>query len=149
MSETRAFLVGFACGLLACGLYTIALFLPVYVVPDGSWPGWVVLIVGWAGVILLAKGQIGVIAWFANPVFAVALGLLVGRLYRAAAIVGGIAVVLALPCFLVWQLVRDEAGNTQPVLGYGAGLFLWLAAVAIVPAAAIALRRLTNAGRRP
>jgi hypothetical protein len=77
-------------------------------------------------------------SWFANVLlltWAISLG---ARRYRIAFVMSALAVPLALTSLTVTDFPTDMAGGKQ-VLGYGAGFFLWLAAMGLAVVSSIFL----------
>ena len=80
--------------------------------PEGARPltGWELLTTGWRA------AEAGIWAWFANPLFGLAVCLLLMRRAQAAGAVAGVALVLALSSLATGALA----------LVFGAGFYLWL-----------------------
>ena len=89
--------------------------------PEGARPltGWELLTTGWRG------AEAGIWAWFANPLFGLAVCLLLMRRAQAAGAVAGVALVLALSSLATGALAA-RAGYVVPALVFGAGFYLWL-----------------------
>jgi len=101
--------------------------------------GWVLLLWGPFGVLN------GVIAWYANLLLPVMLVLLLRRKYRLVVLCGVPCLALALSTLAMRQMVVTERPDYATVIGYGPGFYLWLASLAIPPAAALALPRRAGA----
>jgi hypothetical protein len=126
------------------GLFLVACLLPALVFSgaDEAWPGYGVLFVGWMGV---GAGQFG---WFANPVYGLALLLVMFRRYVAAAVVAAVAFVVALHTLslFVSEIPADEGGvATHHLVTLHAGFYVWMAALGAALAGSIVL---AVAGRR-
>lgn len=108
---------------VAAAVYGLALVLPAVTAPGAPvYSGFDMLLEGWRGV----RG--GVLAWFANPLFQVAVLLAIGDYRRSAGVLTGIACVLGLTSFAATPLARTS-GLAMPELDYAAGFYVWLAAL--------------------
>jgi hypothetical protein len=126
--------VGLTRGLVLAGtvLYVASLLLPAV---DG--PGFPAQ----SGRDMLAQGagawRDGVVAWYANPMLAIAIVLnWIGRcrLGLAAAV---LALALALSSYSA-AAVAGLAGRSVPAFSFGPGFYLWLAAMVVIAASAVA-----------
>jgi hypothetical protein len=118
----------------AVSLFVLSLFLPAI---DG--PGFPAL----TGMDVLSQGasgwRDGVVAWYANPVFAVAVvSCLLGR-YRFALIGAVAGTLLALSSFSAGT-VAQTFGRSVPAFSFAAGYYLWLLAfVDLILASAVGI----------
>ena len=81
----------------------------------------------------------GVFAWYANPLFLLAAGLVWFEFPRFATAAAVVALALGLSSFAA-ESTAANAGRTVPPFSFGLGFYLWLVALAIgVTAAAIGL----------
>ncbi len=120
----RALFAGIAAAWLA------SLALPAIHLPSGAaYDGAELLRRAWAA------PRAGVYAWYANPLFVAASVAAVLRWLRAAGVLSGVALVLALTSFAARPLAR-ASGVAVPDWSFGAGFYLWLAALAALCAAA-------------
>ena len=121
-------------------VYVIALIAPAINFEDTSkdpWPGMMAFIMGAFAVFE------GHFAWLANPIYGIALLLLLFRQWIAAALVAALAVAVALSSFAVLGETAplDEAGvNKAVVASLGPGFYAWLASMLTVAVGALALR---------
>lgn len=113
--------------------WVASLFLPGADVAGGpSVSGLEVLARGWRG------AESGVFAWYANPLFIVALALAAWRFDAAAGALACVACVLALTSFAAAETARG-AGVAVPPLSLAAGFYLWL--IALIALAAVSWLR--------
>lgn len=101
------------------------------------------LLIGWLGLFQLLDGQIDALGWLANPFFLMSTLLTLARSYRPALASAAVAVAFALTSFLIREMMVNEAGHTRPVVGYGAGFWLWQAAIGLcllAPAVLLAMQ---------
>ena len=89
--------------------------------PQGARPltGWELLTTGWRA------AEAGIWAWFANPLFGLAVCLLLMRRAQAAGAAAGMALVLALSSLATGALAV-RARYVIPALAFGSGFYLWL-----------------------
>jgi hypothetical protein len=81
----------------------------------------------------------GVVAWYANPVFAVALIAGFMGHFKSALVVASFGLLLALSSFSAGTMAGN-AGRSVPAFGFAVGFWLWLIAfVAVVGASAVGL----------
>lgn len=114
---------------LSLVLLAISLFGPTiaYGGEDISQPrGWWALLFGFFGI------TFGCFAWFASPLLLVATGFAEGGSPRGVLCCFAGASGLALSALWVTEVMRDEAGNMAPVVGFGWGYYVWVAS-AVVP----------------
>ena len=105
-----------------------SLFLPaVRVVGGPPIKGLELLLRGWQ-----AAGS-GVFAWYANPLFVLAMALAVAGWYAVAGSFASIALLLALTSFAAADVAR-AAGAPVPQLYFEPGFYLWLFASFALPA---------------
>ena len=112
--------------LVAVACYVASLFFPAFYVNDNFGPqsSFGVLLFGWLASLVLNPG------WFANPAFLLAVVLTARP--RKAAVLAGIALVLALS-FLVYRHVPvHEPSSAATVTAYGWGYALWVMSMAIL-----------------
>lgn len=119
--------------MLSCGCFLASLYLPCVYTGDSGPPfyGWTLLLMGPFGIFD------GVVAWYANPLLALILVLLLTERFRLAALCGVPCVLLALSTFAMREMAVTEQPRYEPVTGYGPGFFLWLASLAIPVACAL------------
>jgi hypothetical protein len=67
-----------------------------------------------------------VFAWYANPVFLLALACAGAGRARAAGVLAGVAVLLALTSLAVEELARDSGMGIAPV-SFEVGFYVWIA----------------------
>lgn len=103
-------------------LWVLSLALPAIAPSNGQvLTGLDALLRGWQA------AQAGVYSWYANPLFVLAsIASVLGR-FRTASVLGGVGLLLALTSFAASALARNR-GIPAPELGFGPGLYLWLAA---------------------
>ena len=112
-------------------LYGISLFCPVFTFQEGNsgfLPGFVCLAFG-----AFARQ----IAWYANPLYFVALIALGMKKRYITALFSCSALAIALATLSIKQIERNEAGDMTAVVGYGAGFYLWLSSMFVVLVAAV------------
>jgi len=118
--------------LLGLSLFLASLFLPAIV---GS--GFPAL----SGMDVLRQGasgwRDGVVAWYANPVLALALACSWARCYRAALVAAALGLALAVSSFTA-GMAAESAGRSVPAFAFGAGFYLWLGAFVAAAAAPLA-----------
>jgi hypothetical protein len=127
-------------GIVCWVLLALSAGSPAFHLEDGrgpnrqaTFPGWALLLFGWLGLVSMAKGDLGwgALGWCANLGFFLATVALMLRQYRIAIPAGAAAVAVALTSF---QLRGIHLGDLVPkgeIVGYGAGFFLWLAAMGL------------------
>lgn len=95
--------------------------------PEGieSLSGWALLKTGWRG------PSVGIWAWYANPLFLLALGASVTRRISAAAVAAGLALILGLTSFAVEEFAA-LAGIQTPVIFLQSGFFIWFTAILVL-----------------
>jgi hypothetical protein len=109
--------------LIAVGLYLISLCLPVFLFDaHPAVMGHTLLFWGWWGLLTLNP------AWLGNGLFVIALGFLWMKSYRLSWYIGGIGFLLGLTSFFVEEWWFNEGSGT-PIAAYGAGFYVWLAAL--------------------
>lgn len=92
------------------------------------------LAVGWSGIFA------GVVAWYANPLWLLALGLAFFRKPWPALIAGILALVIALTVFSVVgkELPNDEGGVTKTrIIAVLPGAYVWFASIGLSILAAV------------
>lgn len=108
-------------------VWALSLLFPAVQLQGGpTLHGWTLLMRGWQ-----AAGS-GILAWYANPLFLIALAAAVGGAPRAAGALSGAGLVLGLTSFAAGELA---AARGLPVTGlsFATGFYVWLAAqVALV-----------------
>jgi len=111
-------------GILATWL--VALLLPA-LEPEGatSLSGWALLKTGWRG------PGVGIWAWYANPLFLLALGASVTRRISAAAVAAGLALILGLTSFAVEEFTALAGIQTSAIV-LQSGFFIWFAAILVL-----------------
>jgi hypothetical protein len=103
--------------------WAVSLLLPALTVRGGpTLSGFDLLTQGWQGV------SRGVLAWYANPLFAVAVLAAAANRARAAGVAAGVAVVLALTSFAAEDMLGRQMPSV-PDLELRAGFFVWAAAL--------------------
>ena len=125
-----------ACASIA--LYLLSLALPAIeevelgVAPN---PGFAILATGWLGFMFLQMG------WFANVFWVLGLIFLVRRRWKAAAILGAIAVVVAADSFVLYEtgFPSDSGGSLEVALRYG--FYVWWASLWVLAVGAFLLWR--------
>jgi len=100
-----------------------ALLLPAISVPGMTLDGFDVLERGWEG------ATRAVLAWYANPLFVIAIVLGLQRHHRSAVFVAFAALALALSSFATNELAA-LTGRSVPDVTLLAGFYVWLAAYA-------------------
>lgn len=104
-----------------------ALFVPALRIVGGPPVGGLELLErGWQ-----AAGS-GVLAWYANPLFVIAMGLAAAGAYVAAGSLSSLGLVLALTSFSAVSIAR-AAGAPVPELYFEPGFYLWLLACFALP----------------
>ncbi|NOU49120.1 hypothetical protein HG263_00955 [Pseudoalteromonas sp. JBTF-M23] len=112
--------------IVSCALYLVSLCLPaLHFAEQASLAGYSLLLWGWWGVVTLDP------AWFANPLFIIALVHCYLKGYKRAAIYSGGALVLALSSFKAKQWFFNEGGGT-PITGLGVGFYIWIVAIIVL-----------------
>jgi hypothetical protein len=110
-----------AAGIVA--IWFASLALPAVGIRGGpTLTGLELLMQGWQG------ASRSVFAWYANPLFALALVLSLLRRRRAAGVVAGVCVVLALTSFAAEDLLRARM-QSVPDIALRSGFFLWAGAL--------------------
>lgn len=105
-----------------------SMFLPaIRIVGGPPIKGLELLLRGWQ-----ATGS-GVLAWYANPLFVLAMALAAAGWYAVAGSLAGVALVLALTSFAAAAVAR-AAGAPVPQLYFEPGFYLWLFACFALPA---------------
>lgn len=92
-------------------------------------PGGGLLFIGWMGIVA------GQFAWFANPIYALALLLIAFRKWVPATLTAAIALLVALDTLMMFvqEVPTDEAGvNSGRMSSLQIGFFLWIASIAAV-----------------
>ncbi len=110
-------------------LFLISLAGPTVAYGEGdmSQPrGWWALLFGFFGILF------GCFAWFANPLLELAMYFAVDGKPKGALCCFAGASGLTLSMLRVTEVMKDEAGNTAPVVGLGWGYYMWVAS-AVVP----------------
>jgi len=103
-------------------LWAASLALPAVRVAGGpDLDGFDILRQGWQG------ARAGVFAWYANPLFVVAVGMGLFAWQRCAGVIAGLALVLALTSFAASELAQGS-GIAATTLSFDFGFYLWLAA---------------------
>ncbi len=88
-----------------------------------TWSGWAVLLLGWLGFFL------GQFAWIANLLFAAVIILLVrGRPPLVWGLMMGVLTSLLAVHALNWTSVYQTGGGLAPIVSFGLGYYLWIAA---------------------
>jgi hypothetical protein len=77
------------------------------------------------------------LAWYANPLLAIAGCLMLGNQPRSSFAASLAALALACSAFAIAEIPRNEAGTMAQVIGYGAGFWLWLSSITTLAAAAV------------
>jgi hypothetical protein len=98
-----------------------------YIARDGldkADPAWGLLLIGWLGI-----GE--TFAWFANPMLLLTWILVWLRHGRFAIVTAFLASAFSLSFLLSKQILCDEGGGRSPIIGYGAGYWLWIASIAV------------------
>ncbi|MDR1959787.1 MAG: hypothetical protein LBQ54_12215 [Planctomycetaceae bacterium] len=100
-------------------LFLMSLTQPAFIVDGGMYIGFLLLLIGWLGVGLGAG-----ISWLANPLILVSW---------VTAGVPGLSFVLSLLAalfagsFLMFdEIIRDEGGGMEKIVGYSSGYWFWL-----------------------
>ncbi|MBN1238478.1 MAG: hypothetical protein JXB36_08240 [Gammaproteobacteria bacterium] len=103
--------------------WAASLPLPALAVRGGpTLTGWEMLLQGWQG-----AGR-GVYAWYANPLFAVAVVAAVANRPRAALVASGFSILLALTTFVA-EDVLHRSMERVPELTLLVGFYVWVAAL--------------------
>lgn len=111
---------------LVIALWAASLILPALRVGQGApFHGLDLLFKGWRGLLH------GVVAWYANPLLWLALAAGCTRRYRAAAVLSGVALLLALSSAATTAVLAFQF-ETVPGLSLLAGFYVWLAAYALL-----------------
>lgn len=117
-------------------LVLVSLALPAFTVqptdtldPAYSYRGIYVLALGWLGPLFSPGG----VAWYANPVLVVSLGMVMLRFWRTAAAFAGLALALAACTFALgdFGLVADVPPSEFRFLHVDAGFVLWSGAMVV------------------
>jgi hypothetical protein len=104
--------------------WVASLLLPAVTVGTGpTVDGWTLLRRGWQA------ADSGIYAWYANPLFLLAWLAAAGRLFRIAAVISVPGLLLGLTSLAAGDLAR-AGGLPVSELGFRAGFFLWLLALA-------------------
>ena len=104
-------------------VWTASLPLPALAVRGGpTLTGWDLLLQGWQG------ASRGVYAWYANPLFTIAVVAALANRPRAALVSSGFSILLALTT-LVTEDVLLRSMESVPELSLLAGFYVWLAAL--------------------
>jgi hypothetical protein len=107
-------------------LWAAALALPALRIRGGPvLDGADLLLRGWQG------ASRGIFAWYANPLFAAALGLAALGRDGAAALLSLLALGLALSSLALEPLLRLRMSSV-PEIDFSAGLYVWLAAIFVL-----------------
>ena len=99
--------------------------MPVFFTSGEDITGYWVLITGWIGVIFIQ------LAWYANPINLLAL-LLAREQPRIALLLSLLAFVIALGALLIYEIPTGINYEKIFIKEFGLGLYLWLAAHALV-----------------
>ena len=103
-------------------LWAASLALPAVRVAGGpDLDGFDILRQGWQG------ARAGVFAWYANPLFVIAVCMGLFAWQRCAGVISGLALVLALTSFAASELAQGS-GTAATALFFDIGFYLWLAA---------------------
>lgn len=103
------------------GVWALSLLLPAVEAAGSRLTGFDVLLQGWRGT------RAAVLAWYANPLFVLAVLFSARRHARAAAVCAALAVALSLTSFAAREIAA-AAGVTAPPGRLDTGFYVWLAA---------------------
>jgi len=120
--------------LALAGLLSFASSLLMPAIDGAGFPalsGWAVLEQG------ASAWRQGVVAWYANPIFLVAVILCWFRRFRLAFAAAAIGLLLGLSSFSA-GMMAEGAGQSVPAFSFAIGFYFWLFAFAVVTAAAAA-----------
>lgn len=114
--------------LLACGSEVMFVHYsqpPIY--------GISILLTGWLGPLF------GVVAWYANPLFLIALILFLCRRDRPSCYFAVAALAIGSTSLLMteWHHMGGHGGGSRPIHAWGPGMWLWLGSLALVAASAL------------
>jgi hypothetical protein len=129
----------------SCLLFIIACCLPCLYTLDSNMKhdamfGIGILLTGWSGVF------VGIFAWFANPLLFLAWLLILCRLWRTAALMTLLAMLLASQTFTIFfrTLPADEGDvNHYTIQSFGIGFYFWVASLLIALVGSLLLWRLS------
>ncbi|WP_412539139.1 hypothetical protein R8Z50_25240 [Longispora sp. K20-0274] len=90
-----------------------------------------------AGAFAVFEGQLG---WYANLVVPAAVGLLIARRYRAAAVCAAVALLIALDTLWLFRhpVPLDEGGSPYLLHALGIGFYLWVGGMVLLLVASVA-----------
>jgi hypothetical protein len=89
----------------------------------------------------------GVVAWYANPVFLVALIAGILRRHKLALGAATVGILLALSSFTAGTMA-ESTGRSVPAFGFEIGFYLWLLAfVALMLASAVGIYKVSKSNR--
>ncbi|MCS3467036.1 hypothetical protein M2401_000757 [Pseudomonas sp. JUb42] len=111
-------------GFLSLGTFALSLAFPAYYQGDHFFLGRDILLIGWLGA-LEAN-----FAWFANPIYLLALGLAQWRC-RDFMILAWIAVCVAASFLLCKAVTLKPHLGAMPITSLGWGFYLWLLAMVL------------------
>ncbi len=122
-------------------LFIAALTLPAFYLENGdSFPGIMCAILGWVPV----EPYANCIAWLANPLFFLAILLLVISKPKLALVSSLLSVMLTPATFFVEDVLVNEGGTKSDVIGFGPACFVWIAGCALPAIGAIVALRLSG-----
>jgi hypothetical protein len=99
-------------------------------IPCEGWPGYGVLLLGWIESFdVLEVGPFVAFAWFANPLYLVAVVLTVMGRYLYAVRSAVLAACFSASFLLGSKVVVAEAGGANELVSYALGYWLWLGSI--------------------
>lgn len=115
-------------------IYVICLFPDSFCMSGDcdDWPGWGILMMG--GFVVYAS--LANMTWLANPLLFLCWILLASSRWRAALVVGTVALGVAVSFLFQDEVLRSESGHLSRISGTAIGYWLWLASMAAACASA-------------
>lgn len=114
-------------------VYVVSLFLPGIIYEPSVATGYVrptdfgyqILSLGWLGIFY------GYIAWYANPLYFIALVVLKAKAYRTAFKLSIASILVGLTALLINTVPANEGGGVTAIRSFGIGYYIWLVALAV------------------
>jgi hypothetical protein len=136
MKQARALFFARCALAVALALYVASMFLPTFCRQAGACndsPGYSALLIGWFEVFLAKDvGPFVALAWLANPLFIAAAVMLALQKYRPAALCSLLALLLGALFQFGTNVVANEGGVANTIVGYGSGYWIWLSSTAVL-----------------
>jgi len=133
MNRQQIHVIAVVSSLISVAIVFASLFFPALYLraPNGAsseWPGGMLFFFGWVRILSMMWDGLG---WLANVLLMLAVLDSVNRQYRSPVIFSAIGFALAMTSFLMKEVWLNEAGTKGVIVGYGAGFYLWMSAIAL------------------